>query len=66
MMNFGVNYGYMMLGYHFGPNYGVLDVYLNRNELGSLWSCMIYVSLWVKCDHLDKIKWIMMLNLSLD
>jgi len=36
MMNFGVNYGYMMLGYHFGPNYGVLDVYLNRNELGYL------------------------------
>jgi len=43
-VDFGVNYGCMMLDNHFGPNYGDLDVHLSKHKLGCLQLCMIISS----------------------
>ena len=52
----GTNYDYVKLNNNFGSYNGDLKIHLIEHELGFLWSCMIKVSFYVQCDHLDQIR----------
>ena len=55
---FGIKDGYMMLDDLFNQ-FKVIWMYTwNGHNLG-FWTCMSVVGFWIKCNYLDKIKWIM-------
>ena len=49
----------------FWTNNSDLEVHLIEHELEFSWSCVFQMNCWAKYDHLDRIRWFMVLNILL-